>query len=43
MKNFMVKLLIIILVEILLGYLNFMGYIDELEVNGFGCCVVVWV
>lgn len=38
-----IELLIIILGEIFLGYLNIMGYIDELEVNGFGCCVVVWV
>lgn len=29
--------------EILPGYLNIMGYVDESEVNGPGCRAVIWV
>jgi len=31
------------LLEILPGYLNIMGYVDESEVNGPGCRAVIWV
>jgi anaerobic ribonucleoside-triphosphate reductase activating protein len=30
-------------IEIPVGYLNIMGYVDESEVNGPGCRAVVWV
>lgn len=29
--------------EIPPGYLNIMGYVDESEVNGYGCRAVIWV
>jgi len=31
------------LLDILPGYLNIMGYVDESEVNGPGCRAVIWV
>lgn len=43
MNNLTAKLPTTTPIEIPLGYLNIMGYIDESKVNGPGCRGVVWV